>query len=144
MREENRDLIRAALRDYLGDELKRPEVSQAKLALMAKLQAVDPAPHYLVRPSFAFAGMAAILIAIAIPYLTRVLPTKEVVAPEPYVASVPTPEVSRVAVAPKREEPPVIPSVQVKSVSSEVGSAMVYHRDYNHHPITVVWVFTGG
>lgn len=112
---EGAEEIRQIYRNYLTEELAKPEVSQAGKRLAAS---------FSVKPAVIFepASCAALcLLAAAFFFFYQIQPRpRAVILPD----------------AP--------PPVMVKKVFSRTGSTMVYQKNHPDIPITVIWVFPGG
>lgn len=106
-------------RDLIQAELKSGQIAQAKKEFV-RAHFGPPTPVFL-RP--ATLGLALGFVALLIMLLRF-----EFLAPKPVTESLVLPRSGA--------------RVQVQSVSSDVGSAMVYQKSFSEGPLTVVWVFT--
>ena len=130
---EGTEEIREIYRNYLTEELARPEVFQARKKL-ADSFSVKPA---LIFEPAACAAMCLLAAAFFFFYQIQPLP-RAVVRPEtrPVMLRLhPTPVVDAF-----NPDTPVV----VKKVSSRTGSTLVYQQKHHDIPITVIWVFPGG
>lgn len=140
-----------AYRDFLAAEVSRPEIEQQKRLFMAR--------NYPARPVWARAAgvmvpaMAGICLFVLFQTGIITIPdfksqTAEV---KPVASSAGAPLVtaeapSRIEVASPKKLKKIkvqVPDVMVKRATSQVGQTMVYQREMDDKPITIVWVFTG-
>ena len=126
--------IRKIYRDYLEEELKKPEVLEARKKLAAHFQA---APVLSFEPA---AALAVCLLAFLFTFCYQAQrPLREIVRPETQ------PVMLALNPAPVQDSvKPGIPHVLVRKISSEVGPTLVYQKNHEDVPITVVWVFVRG
>ncbi len=124
--------LRKAYRNYLSEEIARPEVLQAQKKLEASFQ---PAAAPMFEPAVSLA--ACFLLALFFFCYEFQAPLREVIRPETrpvMLALNPRPvQDSAKPLDPHR--------VLVKKISSAAGPTMVYQKKHHDIPITVVWVF---
>lgn len=157
MENENDKLISKAYRDYMAEELARPEIAEDKQKLMAFFEAPAAAPA----AGFGAGVFAPALLLIGLFFFMHQVQVK---APSLAGPSVPIyqgfsvfmeearareQQASQSAASnPALEENPVEhhmkPRVIVKRVSSRVGPTMVYQKTYRNTPVTIIWVFNQG
>lgn len=138
-------------RDFLASEVSRPEVEQEKRLFVAR--------HFPSRPLWARAA-AVMAPAMAVVCLFILFQNGIISIPEfksqtagvkllhssgdgPLVTAE-APSKIEITSAKKLkkikvEQPPVV----VKRATSQVGQPMIYQRQMDDKPITIVWVFTG-
>jgi hypothetical protein len=116
---------------YLEPEILDPKVQQGKRQLIERTLSIQPSfvfrPAYLVPVSvFAFLG-ALFFQYVPLPAVStqRPAPAPSILCEEDSAASLKQ------------------PSVSVRKVTSKVGPTMVYQKNINNVPVTIVWVFTG-
>ncbi len=127
--------LRQIYRSYLTEELKRPEVQEAKAHLASRFAA--PAVP-LFEPAACLA--ACFLFALFIFLYQAQAPLRQVVLPETQPVMLALNPKPVLDAAP----PSDLPQVLVKKVTSRVGTTMIYQRKDHDIPITVIWVFPGG
>lgn len=124
--------IRKIYRDYLAEELRRPEVLEAQKKLAAQFT-VEPVSF--LEPSFS--AVACLLLVLFCFFYQSQKPLREVVLPETQPVML--------ALNPKPVLDAARPSpVLVKRISSGVGPTLVYQKNHHDIPITIVWVFPRG
>lgn len=132
----------ALYRQYLQQEVERPQVARDKAEFLEThfKPKRRPVTSFLWAPSLAAAAIAAVWLIVGLP--TGMHQPVDVTLPQTGPAYV----TSTTAEPIQEAMMPVLPgpSVEVKRISSQVGSTMVYQRVYQEIPVTVVWVFPKG
>ncbi len=147
MKDENE--IREVYRQYLKQEVARPEIACEKKEFIARYFEEQPAAA--LSPAAFAPALSLIVLLIALIFLqrpvlqTKTLETKPEGAYTLTESVVPFPPSATTASLPS-EVPPVglrdeRPAVVVKRISSRAGSTLVYQKSYQGTPITIVWVF---
>jgi hypothetical protein len=131
--------IRKVYRDFLRRELQRPEMRRDKRAfLAAHFKGEGP---FFVRPAFYIPALSLtgiILILFLLPQMvSKVRFAREIEGPESPTFRTPGLELETYPTA-------YLSSVEVRRVTSRMGSTMVYQKLYRDVPITIIWVFSGG
>lgn len=142
-----------AFKQFMDAEISRPEIEQQKRLFIQRNFPMKPA-----WARFAQAGAPVLVPALAafglfVLFQTGFLrmPSEVSQTQGPQVPGAVAPLVTveaplRIEVTPAKKLKKIKikeASVSVKSASSETGQTMVYQRQANDKPVTIVWVFTG-
>ncbi|MBI4358590.1 MAG: hypothetical protein HY584_04755 [Candidatus Omnitrophica bacterium] len=126
--------IRELFKTYMAEELKHPEIGRRKKAFIQE----HFAPHipFVLRPALLVPTLSFIFICVLALQLM-----KPVTKPIPQVALKETVKPKTLERTPFEEGDL---GVQVKQVSSDMGSTLVFQKSSQGVPVIVIWVFTGG
>ena len=113
------DEIRKLYRESIWRQVKKPEVQEGKKLFVSTY--FQKEPLFILRPPVFAPILGFIALFLVVLFLNR-------------------PEQPAFKTAPLLEKP----AVEVKRVTSSVGSTMVFQKIVNDIPITIVWVFAGG
>ena len=148
-------------RQYMADEMASREVARAKKALIQRY--FTDLPPLVGRPAFFLPALGLALVCFLLfqiekpahkPFAEPLAPAPAARTPNPAnsVPLLPSTSELRVAVEKQvveKQIEKIIPAqsgtleVNIRKVSSEVGSTMVYQKTYHQMPLTVIWVFPG-
>ena len=127
-----KDQFKKLLKEHIAGELQDPEVKAAKKAFLE--ENFSPAPPWFVGPGLWLVLGLSLALAVGMIHLYLQAPKP---TPKEYVSKTPVtdmlPEMGQ-------ELGPVV----VSRLSSRVGSTMLYQKQVNGVPVTIVWVFAGG
>ncbi|MCM8776612.1 MAG: hypothetical protein NC930_09760 [Candidatus Omnitrophica bacterium] len=124
----NNDEIKRLYQDYVAKELDRSRLLQEKDDFLKAYFAGWPLLGVLqFLPSLVLIVMIAVLVWID----PRILHHPEKISTPAMILT--TREVFG-------EPPPVV----IKRIVSRTGPTLVYQKHYEKHPITIIWIFSGG
>ncbi len=133
-------------RSFLRQEIKHPDIQHAKKELISAYFSKEK-PFFLKPafsiPALSLAGILAVAIFLRSPLFEKVPVTAKEQIIKSEQAAVPQPLVSLAPVTPPKTLPLNPTLVDVKWAVSPVGSTMVYQKQFQDVPITIIWVFPG-
>ncbi|GEM_PF-4845109 len=138
--------ITKAFKDFLSDEFSSAQVKRAKKDL---LQQFSARPQFEWKPVMIVPVLSLMFMVILIYHMYPLVKPEIKVPPVvPVITEQTSPiKVKKVKVSSMTKQIEKIihtgvPSdVKVTRVSSDIGPAMVYQKNYRDAPITIVWVF---
>ncbi len=139
--------IKQAFKELFSHELSNPEVKRAKKNLIAEFSGRPVFNWKPVTLIPVFSLILAVILIYQLPKQPTVQPpilieVKPAVLPAADLKPINVKKVSKEIKKIINTQAPL--DVKVTRVSSDVGSAMVYQKNYQDNPVTIVWVFTGG
>ncbi|HXV28532.1 MAG TPA: hypothetical protein VD913_06150 [bacterium] len=159
MNEREERKIHKIYRGFLRQEIKRPEIGEAKREL---IKAYFPVSRpFFLKPAFSvsalsLAGIVLLAVLFGRPLFDKleVRMTQPSVKPADSLEAPAVPFVIPVTLPPRIHplaEIPVVPAalpvhptlVDVRWATSRVGSTMVYQKQFQDVPVTIIWVFPG-
>lgn len=147
-------------RDYVRQEVRDPEILKAKKQFIEAYFKETPSlsPFGWLIPAAGFFLVCLLIYPVLLDRGILTNPVKPSAPASDVPASVkpienPIPVAVSKAAGPlqpeKRNAAPEnksdqLPEVVVKGVKSDTGQIMIYKESYQDHPITIIWVFSGG